>query len=155
MVGKKLVFPRTAGNTGYSQGNIGNSQELLGNKLLTNWKIICTCIFINSYTTIFNHYKSTFYQTIKQILITIALICVHSCNYIAFLVRTFRRRVCIHTCLSLSVSCHNTLSCKVPIVMPPTSEKLRGHIGLGLSVSVSVRLSVILWQPRKLKNRLS
>ena len=28
------------------------------------------------------------------------------------------------------------------IFMPPTSEKLRGHIGLGLSVRPSVRLSV-------------
>ena len=28
--------------------------------------------------------------------------------------------------------------------MPPTSEKLRGHIGLGLSV----RLSITLWQLR-------
>ena len=36
--------------------------------------------------------------------------------------------------------------------MPRTSEKLRGHIGLGLSVrssiSPSVRLSVTLWQLR-------
>ena len=32
--------------------------------------------------------------------------------------------------------------------MPPTSEKLRGHIGLGLSVRPSVRLSVTLWQLR-------
>ena len=28
------------------------------------------------------------------------------------------------------------------IFMPPTSEKLRGHIGLGLSVRPSVRLSI-------------
>ena len=28
------------------------------------------------------------------------------------------------------------------VIMPPTSEKLRGHIGLGLSVHLSVRLSV-------------
>ena len=42
------------------------------------------------------------------------------------------------------------------VVMPPTSKKLRGHIGLGLSVrpsvrlsvSPSVRLSVSLWQLR-------
>ena len=37
--------------------------------------------------------------------------------------------------------------------MPPTSEKLRGHIGLGLSVRPSVRPSVCLsvrntWQLR-------
>ena len=30
------------------------------------------------------------------------------------------------------------------LFMPPTSEKLRGHIGLGLSVCPSVCLSVIL-----------
>ena len=39
-----------------------------------------------------------------------------------------------------------------PIFMPPTSGKLRGHIGLGLSVRQSacqsVRLSVTLWQLR-------
>ena len=29
--------------------------------------------------------------------------------------------------------------------MPPTSEKLRGHIGSGLSVCLSVRPSVILY----------
>ena len=39
------------------------------------------------------------------------------------------------------------------IFMPPTSEKLRGHIGLGLSVrpsviSPTVCLSVTLWQLR-------
>ena len=35
------------------------------------------------------------------------------------------------------------------IVMPPTSEKLRGHIGLGLSVRPSVRPSVRnTWQLR-------
>ena len=32
--------------------------------------------------------------------------------------------------------------------MPPTSEKLRGHIGLGLSIRLSVRLSVTRWQLR-------
>ena len=31
---------------------------------------------------------------------------------------------------------------QVPIFMPPTSEQLRGHIGLGLSVRPSVRQSV-------------
>ena len=31
---------------------------------------------------------------------------------------------------------------KLLIFMPPTSEKLRGHIGLGLSVRPSVRPSV-------------
>ena len=36
-------------------------------------------------------------------------------------------------------------------VMPPISEKLRGHIGLGLSVSPSVRNSLAA---EKLNNRL-
>ena len=47
------------------------------------------------------------------------------------------------TCSTLYRSC---------IFMPRPSEKLRGHIGLGLSihpsVSLSVRLSVTLWQLR-------
>ena len=33
-------------------------------------------------------------------------------------------------------------------VMPPTSEKLRGHIGLGLSVRLSVRNTWQLRNPR-------
>ena len=46
-----------------------------------------------------------------------------------------------------------------PIFMPPTSEKLREHIGLGLSVRPSVRPSVCpsvrnLLAAEKLKNRL-
>ena len=41
------------------------------------------------------------------------------------------------------------------IFMPPTSEKLRGHIGLGLSVRPSVRLSVRnSLAAEKLKNSL-
>ena len=41
------------------------------------------------------------------------------------------------------------------IFMPPTSEKLRGHIGLGLSVRLSVRPSVRnSLAAEKLKNRL-
>ena len=34
------------------------------------------------------------------------------------------------------------------IIMPPTFEKLRGHIGLGLSIRPSVRLSITRWQLR-------
>ena len=46
-----------------------------------------------------------------------------------------------------------------PFFMPPTSEKLRGHIGLGLSIHPSVRQSVCpsvrnLLAAEKLKNRL-
>ena len=62
--------------------------------------------------------------------------------FIWFTVRVFCE------CLSLYV-------CYLPFwfFMPPTSEKLRGHIGLGLSVRPSVRLSIRLsvrntWQLR-------
>ena len=36
----------------------------------------------------------------------------------------------------------------VQFIMPPASEKLRGHIGLGLSIRLSVRQSVTRWQLR-------
>ena len=38
----------------------------------------------------------------------------------------------------------------VTVFMPPTSKELVGHIGLGLSVCLSVRIT--FWQLRKLKN---
>ena len=62
------------------------------------------------------HYNSTFYQIVKKICITFVQICKYSCSHIVFLVWIVWRRACMFTCLSLSISCYDTLTFKVSAI---------------------------------------
>ena len=99
-----LIFPRTAGNTGNSREilvipgkywEIGNSStRKLYVYLLTAIPLYLQCKI--------NHYKPTFNQINKYLSL------LSKSAYIHAITLLFLRRVCIYTCLSLSISCYNT-----------------------------------------------